>query len=335
MAKITLKTIADKMNVSTVAVFKALNNQSGVSDPLRRKIKAYAKSVGYVGKSSHQGINKKRFLFFINQDFFLTPSEQYYSTIFYYLTSELAKVNSMLQISFLEPEQPVEKIKTTIANFNPDGVFFACEVSQKILQFMEKHPVPSVFIDIYSPLFSCNFLYVDNYQVSYMLAHYLIDKGHTKIGFIGNINKTTSISDRYMGYVKAMNEKGLRIDPAWHINENIERQVSLFDLPLNNLPTAYICHCDSAAQKLYSLLSVNGLKVPDDVSVISFDNTMLCENLMPKLTSVGPNKDSVARKAFGAMVDAIKGKHALVQLRSHLVERESVKDLNPVSEVID
>lgn len=335
MAKITLKTIADKMNVSTVAVFKALNNQTGVSDPLRRKIKAYAKSVGYVGKSSHQSINKKRFLFFINQDFFLTPSEQYYSTIFYYLTSELSKVNSMLQISFFEPDQPVEKIKTTIASFNPDGVFFACEVSPKILQFMEKHPVPSVFIDIYSPLYSCNFLYVDNYQVSYMLAHYLIDKGHAKIGFIGNINKTTSISDRYMGYVKAMNEKGLRIDPSWHINENIERQMSLFDLPLNDLPTAFICHCDSAAQKLYSLLSVNGLKVPDDVSVISFDNTMLCENLLPKLTSVGPNKDSIARKAFGAMVEAIKGKHTLVQLRSHLVERDSVKNLNPVSEALD
>jgi len=335
MAKITLKTIADKMNVSTVAVFKALNNQQGVSDPLRRKIKAYAKSVGYVGKSSHQSINKKRFLFFINQDFFLTPSEQYYSTIFYYLTSELAKVNSMLQISFIEPEQPIEKIKATIANFNPDGVFFACEVSQKILQFMEKHPVPSVFIDIYSPLYSCNFLYVDNYQVSYMLAHYLIEKGHTKIGFIGNITKTTSISDRYMGYVKAMNEKGLPLNQAWHINENIERQMSIFDLPLDNMPTSFICHCDSAAQKLYSVLSLNGLQVPDDVSVISFDNTMLCENLMPKLTSVGPNKDSVARKAFGAMVDAIKGKHALIQLRSHLVERESVKDLNIATESID
>ncbi len=327
MAKITLQHIAEKMNVSTVAVFKALNNQKGVSEPLRRKIKSYAKTVGYAGKSSQLGINKKRFLFFINQDFFLTPSEQYYSTIFYFLTGELTKVNSMLQVAFIEPEQPVEKIQGVIATFNPDGVFFACELSPKILKYMEKRDLPSIFIDIYSPLYACNYIYVDNYQASYMLTHYLITKGHQKIGFVGNINKTTAISDRYMGYMKAMNEVSYPISPQWHINENIERSQEITKLPLDNMPSAYICHCDSAAQKLYTMLSINGLRVEIDVSVVSFDNTTLCEQLLPRLTSIGPHKDSMARKAFQAMLDAMKSKHSLVQIRSHLVERDSVRDL--------
>ncbi|MFA5235381.1 MAG: LacI family DNA-binding transcriptional regulator [Bacilli bacterium] len=329
MAKITLQSIAEKMNVSTVAVFKALNNQKGVSESLRRKVKAYAKSVGYTGKVSQQGINKKRFLFFINQDFFLTPSEQYYSTIFYFLTSELAKVNSMLQVAFIEPEQPVEKVKSVMSAFKPDGVFFACELSPQILKHMEKSEMPTIFIDIFSPLYSCNFIYVDNYQASYMLTHYLIGKGHKRIGFVGDITQTTSISDRYFGYVKAMNEAGLTADPQWHVNQNIERIPSIPALPLEHMPTAYICHCDSAAQKLYTSLSVNGLRVPEDVSVVSFDNTTLCDNLMPRLTSIGPHKDSMARKAFSAMVEAIKGKRSLVQIRSHLVERDSVKTLEP------
>jgi LacI family transcriptional regulator len=331
MGKITLQHIAEKMNVSTVAVFKALNNQKGVSEQLRRKIKNYAKSAGYVGKSSSVGINKKRFLFFINQDFFLTPSEQYYSTIFYFLTGELAKVNSMLQVAFIEPEQPVEKIQNVISAYNPDGVFFACELSQKILKYMENSDLPSIFIDIFSPLYACNYIYVDNYQSSYMLTHYLMNKGHHKIGFVGNINKTTAISDRYLGYVKAMNEAGNPLNSAWHINENIERSQTITELPLDNMPTAYICHCDSAAQKLYTMLSINGLRVPDDISVVSFDNTMLCDNLLPKLTSLGPHKDSMARKALTAMIDAIKGKRSLVQVRSHLSERDSVKDLTIIA----
>jgi len=324
MSKITLKTIADKMNVSSVAVFKALNNKKGVSDALRRKIKAYAKSVGYVGKSANQDINKKRFLFFINKDFFLTPSEQYYSTIFYFLTSELSKVNSTLQVAFIEPEQPIDNIKTFISSFNPDGVFFACELSSKILKLMEKGPIPTVFIDIYSPMFDCNFIYVDNYQDAYLLTNYLFDKGHRRIGFVGNISKTTAIADRYLGYVKAMNERGYPISEEWHINDNIERSPTIGSLPLHDLPTAYICHCDSAAQRLYTMISINGLRVPDDVSVVSFDNTMLCDNLMPKLTSIGPHKDSMARKALSAMIEAIKGKRTSLEVKSQLVERDSV-----------
>jgi LacI family transcriptional regulator len=193
---------------------------------------------------------------------------------------------------------------------------------------MENNTIPSIFIDIYSPLYSCNYIYVDNYQASYMLTHYLISKGHKSIGFVGDVGKTNAISDRHLGYVKAMKEAGLAINDRWHINENIERNSSLPVLPLDMMPTAFVCHCDSAAQKLYSTLSINGLRVPNDVSVVSFDNTTLCDNLLPRLTSIGPHKDSMARKAFSAMVDALKNKHSLIQIRSHLVERESVIDLS-------
>lgn len=329
MAKVTLESIAIKMGVSTVAVFKALNNQKGVSEPLRKKIKAYAKTVGYVNKSSKIGITKKRFLFFIRQDFFLTPSEQFYSTIFYFLSAECNQTNSILQVAFIEEDQTILKINAVISTFKPDGIFFAGEVGEKIIKEFSGHAIPTVFIDYYSPIYACNYLFVDNYQMSYMLTKYLIQKGHKRIGFIGDIGATNSIADRYFGYLKALKEEKLEVNQAWHINENIERRSDLLSLPSTSAkPTAFVCHCDSAAQRLYAMLAMANLRIPDDVSVVSFDNTNLCDSLMPKLTSIGLHKDSAAKKAFNVMAEALKSKKiSVVQVKAHLVERDSVKTI--------
>ena len=329
MAKVTLDSIALKMGVSTVAVFKALNNQKGVSDKLRKKIKSYANSVGYINKSSKIGITKKRFLFFIRQDFFLTPSEQFYSTIFYFLSAECNTANSILQVAFIEDDQTITKLNSVISTFKPDGIFFAGEVGEKIIKEFSGHNIPTVFIDYYSPIYACNYIFVDNYQMSYMLTKYLIQKGHKRIGFIGDISTTNSIADRYFGYLKALKEEKLEVNPAWHINENIERRQDLLSLPNTPLkPTSYVCHCDSAAQRLYAMLAMNNLRIPDDISVVSFDNTNLCDSLMPKLTSIGLHKDSAAKKASNVMAEALKNKKiSVVQVKSHLVERESVKSI--------
>ncbi|MGI6714148.1 MAG: LacI family DNA-binding transcriptional regulator [Bacilli bacterium] len=327
MKKVTLKSIAEKFNISTVAVHKALNNQKGVSEDLRKRIKTYATSVGYGVKSPRQVMDNSRFIFVINKDFFLTPSEQYYSNIFYYLSGELSKADSMLQVVFVDDINPVEKLKSAISILKPDGVFFAGELDPEVFKYMEDVSIPSLFIDYYSPLYTLNFMYNNNYQTAYKLTNYLIEKGHRKIGFIGNINKTAAVSDRYFGYLKAINEHGLIYRPNWHINENIELSQVIFDLPLDEMPTAFICHCDAAAQKLYSILSFNGFKIPDDVSVVSFDNTQLCENLLPKLTSIGPARDSFAKKAYNAMIDIMNKKRVMQQITVTLVERDSVKTI--------
>ncbi|MBN2540590.1 MAG: substrate-binding domain-containing protein, partial [Bacilli bacterium] len=88
-------------------------------------------------------------------------------------------------------------------------------------------------------------------------------------------------------------------------------------------------HCDAAAQWIYTFLGIKGLNIPEDVSIISFDNTLLCNNLAPKLTSSGANKEYYAKKAFSAMIACINNpnKSQQVQVKTELHERESVKTL--------
>ena len=330
MAKITLEKIALDMGVSKVAVFKALNNKKGVSETLRKKIKDYAYSIGYVGKSYNTDVNNKKFLFFINQDFFLTPSEQFYSTISYFLSAECTNTNSFLQIAFLEKENTVEKMKEVINTFMPNGLFVAGQTKKEVLKFLNSCQLPIVYIDYFSPFYNLHYVCVDNYILSYTLTKYLIGKGHKKIGFVGDISITSSIADRYFGYKKALNEERLYAKEEWHVNDNLEKTENLLGVLPEDMPTAFVCHCDAAAQKLYTVLAIKGFKVPDDVSVVSFDDTPLCDSLFPSLTSAGPKKDVFAKKAFATMIDALtsKNKNSIVTIKTILTERNSVKALN-------
>ena len=329
MAKITLEKIAKDIGVSKVAVFKALHNKNGVSDALRTQIKTHADHLGYSVKSITNTIKNKKFIFFVKQEFFLTLSEQYYSNIFNALSSECSESHSFLQIAFLENEHPLVKIKQVIASFHPDGIFFAGEVNGSIMKYMNKIDIPSVYIDYFNPLHQCNYVYVDNYHLSYTLTKYLINRGHRKVGFVGNIKETSSIADRYFGYLKAMNEDNLTIEKDWHVNINIENNYDVYQLEFKKMPTAFICHCDAAAQWVYTYLAIKGLTVPNDVSIISFDNTILCKNLAPKLTSAGANKDNFAKKAFSIMSSCIcsPNKTYQTEVKTNLYERDSVKSI--------
>jgi LacI family transcriptional regulator len=324
--KVTLQTIADALSVSKVAVFKALNNQKGVSDSLRKRIQEYAMAVGYRTQVIAKEVKNRKFLFFVNQEFFLSLSEQYYSTIFYFLSAECNKTNNLLQIAYLEPENTIDKIKKAISSYRPDGIFFAGEVKNEIIEYMQKISIPTVYIDYYSPLFECNYVYQDNYHLSYIVTNYLINKGHSKIGFVGNIHSTSAIADRYFGYLKALTENKITQNPMWHINVNIEKSSDIIELDLKEYPTAFVCHCDAAARWLYTALATKALRVPDDVSVIGFDNTELCENLIPKLTSAGPKKDQYAKKAFSLMMNALStsGKPQQIKINAELIIRSSV-----------
>lgn len=333
MAKITLEKIALDIGVSKVAVYKALNNQKGVSEALREKIKTYASSLGYTNKSSLIDLKDKKFIYFVNRDFFLTPSEQFYSTIFYFLSVECGKVGSMLQIAFLEPADTVKKMSEVISSYKPLGVFIAGEVGDDVLKYTESANITSLFLDYYSPFYNCNYLYCDNYHLSYSLTKHLISKGHCDIGFVGDISKTSSIADRYFGYLKALNESGIQPLADRHINNNLENSGDIVNFPLGNMPTAFICHCDAAAQRIYTALALKGLKIPEDISVISFDNTSLCESLIPNLTSAGPQKDYFAKKAFAMMTECLNNKNKISQkqIKTQLSERASVKDLKKQS----
>jgi LacI family transcriptional regulator len=331
MKKVTLETIAQEIGVSKVAVFKALNGKGGVSEELKAKIQVVANNLGYT-RTKKKFNDNMHFIYAINKNFFLTSSEQFYTSIYYYLTCECEKINSNLRIVFLDDQQDNISVLRNIASNSKDkidGIFIAGEVSRGLIEGLESFVQPIVFIDFYSPLYNYSYIHTDNYYLSYMLTQHLIDCGHKNIGFVGNIGSTSAIADRYYGFKKALCENKLEYHPSWHINQNIEHLNDLTGLLPQTLPTAFVCHCDPAAHKMYAALNARNLTIPNDVSIISFDNTKLCDNILPTLTSAGCNKETIAKKSFSAMLEVLADKNKVINtiLKPVFTIRNSVRDI--------
>ncbi len=328
--KPTLEQIAQKIGVSKVTVFKALNNQKGVSESVKQQILDFAKSIGYETKNTNVKAKNMKFLFVIKQALFFTPSEQFYSPIFLHLNAECTKLNCSLQLMFITENSTFEDLERTVDSSCPDGIFVVGELESSILNSLPSLNLPYVFIDFYTMENNSACVFIDNYQLSFAITEYLIKKGHKNIAFVGNVNSSGTIADRYYGYRKALLKHDIKFSSTWHINHNLEKTKGVFGLNFTDtIVTAIICHCDACAQSVYNELMLKGLKIPDDISIISFDDTPLCESLIPNLTSAGAKKEVFAQKALNAMLERINSnKRPIIQIGPVLSERKSVKDIN-------
>ena len=328
MKKVSLATIANQLNVSTVTVHKALKNQSGVSDALKKRILDLADELGYVRPNA--SAPTQNFVYIINKDFLLSVNEQYYTRIFYHLSHECSKTGASLHLVVHESVSATMASVHGLTQESPlSGIFVAGQIDTRLLDEIAKLNKPVVCIDFFSSDYPFNYVYVDNYYAGYTLTKYLIKRGHKKICFIGDIKFSNSIADRYFGYLRALNKYDL-LGETRHINQNIERSFQSPDIELSPDATAYICHCDRAAATLYSVIEQSGKKIPDDVSVIGFDNTDICQVISPKLSSLGISKEVFAIQALNIMQQAIQKKRPgginYIKLNLTLYERDSVAD---------
>lgn len=329
--KASMQSIADSLNITKVSVSKALNNKKGISQSLRIKVLNEALEQGY---TKHLENDKKieNFGFVVSRRFFL-ENENFYSTIFYYLNI-CCQENKQKLINFVVDDE--DEIKLNVPEIlrkeKYDGLFFAGEISEDYVKEVNKLNIPIVLLDFYSVSVELDCILNDNFFVGCSATEYLIKNGHREIGFVGNISETTSINDRYFGYRKALHKHKIEYNEDYTItNNNPSGAYTLnFKLP-DKMPTAFVCHCDMAAHYLMQKLQSLSYVVPDDVSVISFDNTELGATISPKLTSYEIDKQAIAEYAYNQMLKRIENPQALkkkIYTDNRLIIRDSVKDIN-------
>lgn len=333
--KVTLNTIANILGVTKVTVSKALNNQPGVSEELKKKIIQTSIEVGYKPKSSVKASKSVTKLGIMVPKRFFLDTDNFYTRIYYYMNQECAALNVTLSLYVLNPEE--EKQLTLPHSFvhemdELNGLFLAGEINEAYINSLTSHTFPIVAIDFYKPELTLDSILSDNFQAGFTVTKYLYDRGHRRIGFVGNPLYTSSVMDRYCGYMKALTAYGLEFKPHWNVVNNDEHGSYLIDFELPaDMPTAFVCHCDMAAYKLLLKLQSEGISVPDQVSIISFDNTDLSKTLVPALTSMDISKQNFAKEAVHLMLwrtDNPNNSARNIYLKSKLIERDSVHFLN-------
>lgn len=202
-------------------------------------------------------------------------------------------------------------------------------------EFKEKN-IPIILVDTKIEGLDFDYIETDNFNAAYKATKYLIEKGHREIGIILGIRVNT-IEERYQGYLKALEDHNIEpniLYVKWHSYQKYYEETGyICGLELLNLkkpPTAIFCTSDAMATGLYKACSEMGLNIPDDISVIGFDNLRLTEYLLPPLTTVHQEKEKMGEEAAKILLARINGDTSppkQLTLDFHILERNSVKDI--------
>jgi Transcriptional regulators len=170
-----------------------------------------------------------------------------------------------------------------------------------------------------------------------MAAMHLIDLGHKKIGGIFKIDDIQG-HKRFAGFQKAQLESGIKCSDSsvlWYDTDDVEMKISIEDRMLNNLLaecTAIVCYNDQIGLKIIELTKQKGLKIPEQISIVSFDDSQLALASEVKLTTIAHPKEALGREAANAMLAIINKtiNNYYKKMEPKLIVRESTKKYQEV-----
>lgn len=218
-----------------------------------------------------------------------------------------------------------------------DGLLVMCsDLDQMLLDLLErKNDLPMVIMD-WGPESPHTDNILDNAENGgYIAAKHFIENGHKKIGCLsGQVDKSTC-QERLKGFRKAMTEAELTVNDDWLLDGDFECESAVEAaqkfIAMEDRPTAIFCFNDIMAMALISTFEQAGLRVPDDISIIGYDNIDLAPYFSPPLTTVHQPKRRLGKKAIEILLERVKDKNherQTFEMTPKLVERKSVKDLN-------
>ncbi|MBR4183796.1 MAG: substrate-binding domain-containing protein, partial [Lachnospiraceae bacterium] len=216
-----------------------------------------------------------------------------------------------------------------------DGIIVIGRIQSEYREFLIKNKsIPLVYMDFLDEDKSADSVVSNNFEGGYQVTRYLLNMGHRKIGFAGTILATTSITDRYFGYNKALMEKGIEVKKEWLIDDRSYGDGLIDDegflrLP-KDMPTAFFCNCDITAGKLIMKLQNAGYSVPEDISVVGYDNFIYPGLCNVAISTYEVDFTEMAKKTVEVLASRIRNdtsKHRVYVIDGNLVIKDSVKDV--------
>lgn len=338
MAKsVRMADIAEQLGVSTVTVSKALSNQKGVSEEMRGKIKALAEEMGYKVNASAKVETRRSYnVGLLVLETYIEKYSSFYWEFYQKINASASRENCFVILEVLEAVNEKELLVPKVVQENKiDGLMILGRLSTEYLGMLQKEAaVPVVYMDFYDQKVKSDSVISNSFYGAYNITSYLLEMGHRRIGFVGTLLATESITDRYLGYTKAMMEHGEEPKKEWLIQDR-ESHIRIFEklkLP-EDMPTAFVCNSDLTASGLIKTLNEKGFRVPEDISVVGYDDYLypgLCDI---GITSYSVDMEQMAGLGMEILIRRIEGstkQYGMQVVEGELVVRDSVKAIKPV-----
>lgn len=332
--KVKLADIGARLGVSAVTVSKALSNQEGVSEEMRKKIKELAAEMDYTPPHSRsESKNKSYNIGIIISEIYFDQTQSFYWRMYQEVATRAVSKEcfTLLEIISIENEKKLVLPKLFEGN-NADGYIIIGIMSPEYLDILEKNAhVPYVYLDFYNKEHDCDAIVTDNFLGMYRLVNHLIEMGHKKIAYVGTLMTTNSITDRYFGYCKSLIEHSISLRNDYIIDDRVYSDGEML-LPEEisfpkDMPTAFACNCDVSAAVIINLLRDKGIRVPEDVSVVGFDNYLGPHDTGLNITTYEVDIKEMAIQSVRILLCKISGepyKKGVLTVPGKLVIKETV-----------
>ena len=336
---VTIYDIAKKANVSAMTVSRVINNTGRISEKTRSKVKRVLEELNYVPNHTARSLvlQKTKLLFLLITDI----TNPFYTTLS--RGAEDAARKHGYQLLFGNSDETVEKEADyihTILSSRVDGVLLAPsgDTSLPNLERLNTNHVPFVLIDREVPGVEADLVLGDSREGARALVDHLSSLGHRRIAMVNGVNTTSSARLRLQGYLDGMKLNDLTVEDSY-IHESSFRaiddssSIEAWLKRMNPFPTAILAGNNVLAIQTIRMLHKCGLRVPDDVSVVGFDDLGPFSEVDPFLTVISQQAYQFGYIGTQILIDRIENREIneprkKIVLPSELLVHRSTKMLN-------
>ncbi|ENQ8055606.1 TPA: substrate-binding domain-containing protein [Vibrio parahaemolyticus] len=333
----TMKDIAKLAGVSTSTVSHVINKTRFVSEEISERVNNAAKELNYYAPSAlarSLKVNRTKTIGML----VTTSTNPFFGEVVKGVErSCYHKGYSLILCNTEGDNERMRQSINTLLQKRVDGLILMCSsLEGERIDVFERYPdIPVVVMDWGPMLFTSDKIQDNSLRGGYLAAKYLIDCGHTEIGCITGPLIKHQAQMRYEGYKRAMNEAGLEFNANWIIESDFEceggYQAFKKMAERGTLPSSIFVSNDMMAMGVINAANELGIKVPDDLSIIGYDDIHIAKFMSPSLTTIHQPKYRLGQAAVETLVRRLDDKYneaQVVQLEPTLVIRNSVKLLN-------
>ncbi len=331
---ITAKELAKILNISEASVSIALNGKSGISNKTRKKILETANNLGYDFSKikTHKKNGKIYFLIFQRNGAVVTDTP-----FFRKLTngiSDTCKIyNYPLNIQYLLYNEDIKKHLDSIISYDCIGIILLGTEMQKedFIYFLDIN-VPIILLDSYYNTSKMDCILINNMDGAYQATEYLINKTHSHPGYLHSSYKINNFEERADGYFKAIRNNGFSINQSiiHSLSPSIEGAYADMNAIIKNnenIAESYFADNDLIAAGALKSFKENGFNIPEDISIIGFDNQIICTYTEPSLTTVNVPTEYMGKMAAKRLISILLEKEFFpvkIEINTSILERNSV-----------
>lgn len=322
------------MGVSTALVSYVLNNkekEARVGKEIAKKIRKVAADMNYqpnlIARSLKNG--KTNTIGLIVADI----SNPFFSAIARIIEDEAAKHSYTVIIGSSDEDEIKSKaVGETMISRQVDGLILApTENDFSFINNLAKRKIPFVLIDRDFPSLKTNSVTINNFEAAYEAVTHLISRGYRKIGFVTYKSKLNNINERKRGYIQALADNGLEVKDSHianiryqHIKEDVRNKLTELTKTSHNVDAFFFATNSLAVESLHLINSI-GLSVPQEIGIISFDESDAFDFFYAPLTFVKQNLQEIGSHAVRILLNSIENIENIesIKVNSELIIRKS------------